>query len=82
MSLVGPRAPLVTEVERYEAGALDRMRVKPGLTRLSQVSGRNDLSWEESLRLDLYYVNNWTPMLDLLILWRTIKAVVRGKGAY
>jgi len=76
MSLVGPRPSLYTELSRDEADALRRLRVKPGLTGLWQVSGRNGLSSDELLRLDLYYVDNWSPLLDLLILWRTIKAVV------
>lgn len=82
MSLVGPRPPLPAEVDQYEADALRRLRVKPGMTGLWQVSGRSDLSWEESLRLDLHYVDNWSPMGDLHILLRTVNAVVRGAGAY
>jgi lipopolysaccharide/colanic/teichoic acid biosynthesis glycosyltransferase len=58
------------------------MLVKPGLTGLWQVSGRSDLSWEESVRLDLRYVDNWSMTLDLLILWKTVRAVVLGSGAY
>jgi exopolysaccharide biosynthesis polyprenyl glycosylphosphotransferase len=82
MSLVGPRPPLLSEVEGYEPDAVRRLRVKPGLTGLWQVSGRSDLSWDESLRLDLWYVDNWCLALDLQILFRTAKAVVRGSGAY
>ena len=82
MSLVGPRPPLPTEVERYEPDAVRRLRVQPGLTGLWQVSGRSDLSWEESLRLDLWYVDNWSLVLDLQILFRTLRAVLRGAGAY
>ncbi len=82
MSLVGPRPPLPTEVEGYEPDAVRRLRVKPGLTGLWQVSGRSDLSWDESLRLDLRYVDNWSMILDLQILWRTARAVLRGSGAY
>jgi exopolysaccharide biosynthesis polyprenyl glycosylphosphotransferase len=82
MSLVGPRPPLPREVEGYEADAVRRLRVQPGLTGLWQVSGRSDLSWDESLRLDLWYVDNWSLMLDLQILVRTAKAVLRGTGAY
>ena len=59
-----------------------RLRVKPGLTGLWQVSGRSDLPWDESLRLDLRYVDNWSMFLDLQILWRTVRAVIRGTGAY
>lgn len=82
MSLVGPRPPLPSEVEKYESDAVRRLRVKPGLTGLWQVSGRSNLSWEESLRLDLRYVDNWSLVLDLQILWRTARAVLGGNGAY
>jgi lipopolysaccharide/colanic/teichoic acid biosynthesis glycosyltransferase len=82
MSLVGPRPPLQREVDEYEPDAVRRLRVRPGLTGLWQVSGRSDLSWEESLRLDLWYVDNWSLVLDLQILFRTARAVVRGSGAY
>lgn len=82
MSLVGPRPPLPSEVARYEPDALQRLRVRPGMTGLWQVSGRSDLDWERSLRLDLWYVDNWTPVLDLQILVRTGRAVLGGAGAY
>jgi exopolysaccharide biosynthesis polyprenyl glycosylphosphotransferase len=82
MSLVGPRPPLPSEVELYEEDARRRLLVKPGLTGLWQVSGRSDLSWEESVRLDLYYVENWSFVLDLVIIVRTVGAVVAGRGAY
>jgi exopolysaccharide biosynthesis polyprenyl glycosylphosphotransferase len=82
MSLVGPRPPLPCEVERYPADVRRRLVVKPGLTGLWQVSGRSDLSWEDSVRLDLRYVENWSPTLDLVILLRTITALVRTSGAY
>lgn len=82
MSLVGPRPPLATEVEQYEPDALRRLHVKPGMTGLWQVSGRSDLSWEESLRLDLRYVDNWSPIGDLQILFRTFRAVFGSSGAY
>lgn len=82
MSLIGPRPPLPSEVAEYESDAVRRLHVRPGMTGLWQVSGRSDLSWEESLRLDLWYVDNWTPILDLQILVRTFKAVLRGSGAY
>jgi exopolysaccharide biosynthesis polyprenyl glycosylphosphotransferase len=82
MSLVGPRPPLPAEVAEYCDDAARRLRVRPGLTGLWQVSGRSDLSWEESLRLDLRYVDNWSLSLDLVILWRTVRAVARGQGAY
>jgi len=82
MSLVGPRPPLPREVELYEDDAMQRLRVRPGLTGLWQISGRSDLTWEQSLRLDLWHVDNWSPMLDLQILARTGRAVLRGAGAY
>lgn len=84
MSLIGPRPPLPTEVADYDPDTHRRLKVKPGMTGLWQISGRSDLSWEESVRLDLYYVENWTPWLDLMILWRTVKVVVRpgSQGAY
>ncbi|MGX7729922.1 sugar transferase [Rhodococcus sp. 2H158] len=83
MSLVGPRPPLECEVARYgEDGARRRLFVKPGLTGLWQVSGRSNLSWEESVRADLRYVENWTFALDLSILRRTLRAVLHRDGAY
>ena len=82
MSLVGPRPPLPREVEAYEHDVNRRLLVKPGLTGLWQVSGRADLSWEDSVRLDLYYVENWNLFLDLSILVRTFRAVIAARGAY
>jgi exopolysaccharide biosynthesis polyprenyl glycosylphosphotransferase len=82
MSLVGPRPPLPSEVSQYADDTRRRLLVKPGLTGLWQVSGRSDLTWEESVRLDLRYVENWSPALDLMILWKTAFAVLRGAGAY
>ena len=82
MSLVGPRPPLMEEVARYDDMAYHRLHVKPGLTGLWQVSGRSDLSWEQSVRLDLRYVDNWSLWMDLTILWRTFRAVFGGRGAY
>ncbi|WP_088285974.1 sugar transferase [Kineosporia sp. A_224] len=82
MSLVGPRPPLPCEVERYDHDATRRLRVRPGVTGLWQVSGRSDLSWEESVLLDLRYVDNWSLALDAVILWRTARAVLRPQGAY
>jgi exopolysaccharide biosynthesis polyprenyl glycosylphosphotransferase len=82
MSLVGPRPPLPEEVEAYDTDATRRLRVRPGLTGLWQVSGRSDLTWEESLRLDLRYVDNWSFWLDVAILWRTWRAVLSRSGAY
>jgi exopolysaccharide biosynthesis polyprenyl glycosylphosphotransferase len=82
MSLVGPRPQVQAEVDAYSEDAIRRLRVRPGMTGLWQVSGRSDLSWEESLRLDLRYVDNWSIALDLSILWRTVRAVFSGAGAY
>jgi len=82
MSLVGPRPPLASEVAAYEQDVHRRLLVKPGLTGLWQVSGRSDLSWEDSVRLDLYYVENWSFTSDLRILWRTLRAVTERRGAY
>jgi exopolysaccharide biosynthesis polyprenyl glycosylphosphotransferase len=82
MSLVGPRPPLAHEVEQYDDWSHRRLLVKPGITGLWQVSGRSELSWEDSVRLDLYYVENWSLTGDIIILWRTVKAVVRPVGAY
>ncbi|MFD0685157.1 sugar transferase [Actinomadura fibrosa] len=82
MSLVGPRPPLPEEVAQYGGDVYRRLVVKPGLTGLWQVSGRSDLTWEESVRLDLRYVDNWSLALDLQIMWKTWSAVFRGSGAY
>ncbi len=82
MSLVGPRPPLPEEVERYDAIELRRLSVKPGLTGLWQVSGRSDLSWDETVALDLSYVDNWSYARDIGVLFRTVRAVVDGRGAY
>ncbi len=82
MSLVGPRPPLPEESAKYGPDVRRRLLVKPGLTGLWQVSGRSDLSWEESVRLDLRYVEDWSLALDALILWKTFRAVFGGQGAY
>jgi lipopolysaccharide/colanic/teichoic acid biosynthesis glycosyltransferase len=82
MSLIGPRPGLPAEVEKYDETATRRLAVLPGLTGLWQVSGRSDLSWKESVELDLHYVENWRPLLDLQIVARTFHAVVSAKGAY
>jgi exopolysaccharide biosynthesis polyprenyl glycosylphosphotransferase len=82
MSLVGPRPPLPHEVARYSTDMSRRLRVRPGLTGLWQVSGRSDLSWDETVRLDLYYVDNWSMVQDLNILARTVSAVLSSRGAY
>ncbi|MFL6057167.1 MAG: sugar transferase [Actinoallomurus sp.] len=82
MSLVGPRPPLPDEVAKYGDDVRRRLVVRPGMTGLWQVSGRADLTWEESVRLDLRYVENWSLTLDLQILWKTWAAVLHGSGAY
>ncbi len=82
MSLVGPRPALPDEAEKYAEHVRRRLVVKPGLTGLWQVNGRSDLSWEESVRLDLRYVENWSFALDLQILWKTISVLMKGSGAY
>jgi lipopolysaccharide/colanic/teichoic acid biosynthesis glycosyltransferase len=82
MSLVGPRPPLPSEVEAYEQDVRRRLLVKPGLTGLWQVSGRSNLSWQDSVRLDLYYVENWSLAGDLIIILRTVRAVFHSTGAY
>jgi len=82
MSLVGPRPAVPAEVAQYAEHVHRRLVVKPGLTGLWQVNGRSDLSWEESVRLDLRYVENWSFALDLQILWKTVSALLRGSGAY
>jgi exopolysaccharide biosynthesis polyprenyl glycosylphosphotransferase len=82
MSLVGPRPPLPKEVSTYEDHVHRRLYIKPGLTGMWQVNGRSNLSWEESVRLDLYYVENWSLLGDLIILWRTVKVVTQPVGAY
>jgi exopolysaccharide biosynthesis polyprenyl glycosylphosphotransferase len=82
MSLVGPRPPLPTEVDRYASLVRRRLVVKPGITGLWQVSGRSDLSWDESVRLDLLYVETWSLALDIAIMLKTVLAVLRRRGAY
>lgn len=82
MSLVGPRPPLPEEVSRYDERELRRLAVRPGLTGLWQVSGRSDLSWQETVSLDLWYVDNWSVATDLGLMARTLRAVTDGRGAY
>lgn len=82
MSLVGPRPALPSETALYEPDVLRRLDVRPGMTGLWQVSGRSDLSWEDTVRLDLYYVDNWSMSQDLAILLRTFRAVFGSSGAY
>ncbi|HSE10588.1 MAG TPA: sugar transferase [Nocardioidaceae bacterium] len=82
MSLVGPRPPLRDEVDAYEKDVRRRLLVRPGMTGLWQVSGRSSLSWSEAVRLDLYYVDNWSMLTDAAIIAKTVKAVVGSQGAY
>ena len=82
MSLVGPRPPLPHEVLGYDHHVQRRLYIKPGLTGMWQINGRSDLSWEESVRLDLYYVENWSVIGDLVIMWRTLRVLIKPVGAY
>ena len=82
MSLVGPRPALPHETARYGDDMRRRLKVQPGITGLWQVSGRSDLPWDEAVRLDIRYVENWSVALDLQILWKTLSAVIHGSGAY
>ncbi len=82
MALVGPRPPLPGEVAQYGPEVARRLLVRPGITGLWQVSGRSNLSWDDSIRLDLYYVENWSLALDAMIVWKTFFAVFRRDGAY
>jgi exopolysaccharide biosynthesis polyprenyl glycosylphosphotransferase len=82
MSLIGPRPALEREVQQYQVHVRRRLDVRPGMTGLWQVSGRSDLDWDDTVRLDLYYVDNWSMIQDLVILLRTFKAVVSSNGAY
>ena len=82
MSLVGPRPSLPVEAALFSDDVYRRLMVKPGITGLWQINGRSDLSYEDAVRLDLRYVDNWTLALDLEILWKTFEAVANGRGAY
>jgi exopolysaccharide biosynthesis polyprenyl glycosylphosphotransferase len=82
MSLVGPRPPLASEVEAYEEWQLDRLEVRPGITGLWQVSGRSELSFDQYVRLDLFYIENWSLAYDLFILAKTIPMLLAARGAY
>ena len=81
MSLVGPRPQRAAEVAMYDDAAQRRLMMKPGMSGLWQVSGRSRLSWDDSIRLDLYYIENWSMTVDLIILWRTVRAVSTSDGA-
>ena len=82
MSLVGPRPIIEEELERYGEFVGDYLMVKPGITGMWQVSGRSDTTYEERVQMDTWYVRNWSVWLDVMLLWRTLKAVAKGKGAY
>jgi lipopolysaccharide/colanic/teichoic acid biosynthesis glycosyltransferase len=82
MSFVGPRPGVPAEVSRYDEWHKDRLLVTPGLTGLWQVSGRSNLTFDEMVRLDLYYAEHWSPWLDIKIMLRTLPAVLTGRGAY
>ncbi|WP_461476532.1 sugar transferase [Microbacterium sp. HJ5] len=82
MSIVGPRPPLPSEATTYDGTACRRLYIKPGITGLWQISGRSDLSWDDSVRLDLRYVENWSLATDLMIMWRTAKVMITPRGAY
>jgi exopolysaccharide biosynthesis polyprenyl glycosylphosphotransferase len=82
MSIVGPRPPLPREVAQYDVWQQKRFEVLPGLTGLAQINGRSDLGFEETLRFDFYYIENWSPLLDLKIILKTIPKVLLAKGAY
>ncbi len=82
MSLVGPRPPLADEVEKYSPAHMQRLSIRPGMTGLSQIRGRSELTFQRWVKWDLWYINNWSIGLDLQIILRTIPAVLRGEGAY
>jgi lipopolysaccharide/colanic/teichoic acid biosynthesis glycosyltransferase len=82
MSLVGPRPPLAREVSGYERHTRRRLLIKPGITGLWQINGRSDLPWDDAVRLDLYYVENWSIAGDVMIMWRTFRAMLQPDGAY
>lgn len=82
MSLVGPRPPIPSEVEKYEPWQKRRLIIRPGITCIWQVNGRSDISFDDWVKMDLYYVDNWSLWLDLKILFKTIPAVISGDGAY
>jgi lipopolysaccharide/colanic/teichoic acid biosynthesis glycosyltransferase len=82
MSVVGPRPPLPSEVTTYDGRVYRRLYIKPGITGPWQVGGRSNLSWDESVRLDLHYVENWSLLDDLRIMWRTVGVMLKPEGAY
>lgn len=82
MSLVGPRPPLPSEVDQYASWQRKRFEVLPGITGLAQISGRSDLTFDETLRFDFFYIENWSPLMDLKIILKTLPGVILGRGAY
>jgi lipopolysaccharide/colanic/teichoic acid biosynthesis glycosyltransferase len=80
MSLIGPRPTLPEQVEHYDERQRGRLAIRPGITGWAQVNGRNSISWPERIELDLWYIDNRTPLLDLKVLWRTVRNVVRPEG--
>ncbi|MCD6587745.1 MAG: sugar transferase, partial [Candidatus Fermentibacteraceae bacterium] len=82
MSLVGPRPPLPEEVEEYSRRDFKRLHTIPGVTGVWQISGRSSLGFDEMVKLDLYYVDNWSIWMDFAILMLTLPAVINGSGAY
>jgi lipopolysaccharide/colanic/teichoic acid biosynthesis glycosyltransferase len=82
MSLVGPRIIHPDEMAMYAKWGINLLTVRPGITGLWQVSGRSDISYRERVRLDMHYIRNWTIWMDLQLLWRTIPAVLKSRGAY
>ena len=82
MSLVGPRPPIAYEIENYQVWHMERLKAVPGLTGLWQVSGRSQVSFEDMVRLDVRYINTWSPWRDIVIMLKTIPVVLRGTGGY
>lgn len=82
MSLTGPRPAIPAEVAQYEPWHLRRLEVSPGISGMWQVSGRSDVGFDEMVLLDIYYIENWSPLLDLRIILKTIPVALFGKGAY
>ncbi len=82
MSLVGPRPPIAYEIENYQPWHMERLKAVPGLTGLWQVSGRSQVSFDDMVRLDIRYINTWSPWRDLAIMLKTIPVVLRGTGGY
>lgn len=82
MSLVGPRMITPQELKKYDKWYINLLTVRPGLTGLWQVSGRSDVNYEERVRLDMHYIRNWSIWLDIQLLFQTLPAVLKGRGAY